>query len=232
MKLHLLIIPVLLLSMCISINDHHASVTETDTGEITGFVIDQNGGGINAATVILRNQDRIQTPSLGKILSSAVRSFAGKQFDTTTTLTTGAFTFVSVDTGRFLLEIRAGSAVGAIAQATVTLSDPTVTVGNVTVDSVGSITGTIAPSGLIDLSAPFIYIRELALSVPVGIDGTFDVPGLPRWTYDLRLYDGDSIVASALDTMKIAIDDTKPVVLTDIGIRTGSVNIDGTVQER
>jgi len=187
-----------------------ASVTETDTGTITGWVVNGDNEGIGGADVILRNR--------------------GMHPDSTTTSFDGFYSFDSIAAGKYYIEINAHDTLGAVVEAEITEDAPEAAVDSVVVKPFGTIQGSLDNS-LVRDDATFLYLVELDREVPVGNLGWFLISGVPARDYTIRLIEDDSIVTSLLDTVVISVAGKDTAKIFHIGTKSGTVTIDGTIEE-
>lgn len=188
---------------------------------MSGIVVDKNGNGISAADVIMRSESIVNkiTVGLSKMsLATTATRFSGKQFDSTKTSLTGFFAFDSVDTGHYYIEINDHNVLGALARATITTAKPVCVVDTITLKHFGAIQGSV-DSALVKSGNAYVQIVELGRSVAVGASGKFEINLVPPDTgYTIRLVIDSNVVASPLDTEKIAVKEGDTAY---VGIRQG-----------
>lgn len=232
---NILIATTLFFLVCIKAPNEITTVSETDSGQILGVVVYKNGHGVKGADVVLRHEDMLKkiVVGLGKIVSSNEEiAFSGKRFDSTITTPAGVFAFDSVDTGKFLIEINDHDSLGALVEAEITIEEPVYNVDSIVLNKFGAIRGNVNTELLSSTDENNIFIAELDRKIPINEDGSFNADNLPEYNYTIHILVGDSVIASVLDTAKIEIKEEETRVFSDIGIETGSIEIDGTIEER
>jgi Carboxypeptidase regulatory-like domain/Leucine rich repeat len=150
----------------------------TETVGIVGTVVDTAGRPVSGASVKLRRADFLDTAQnvLQKtkvLLADAVTNDSGK------------YSFGSIDSGAYKIEIIDGNSNGALLACTVKTSDSLIVLSNRTLKPTGSITGNIPPSvGGGELVTACVY--GLEVSATTGPMGDFILSGLPEGTYSIH----------------------------------------------
>lgn len=169
--------------------------SETDTGssaQVTGIVTRANGATVAGGMVVLREASG-GTPA--HTLTSPRQAL-------TTTL--GSFCFDSVDPGRYYVESRDGDSLGALGTLNVPDAD-TVIRADLVVGPLGAISGALDPSLTPAPSGLVLYIVELDRAVMADSVGTFTFLALPQATYTIRVFRYDSLLATPLDSVGVAV---------------------------
>jgi hypothetical protein len=168
----------------------------TETVGIVGTVVDSGGGPVSGASVKLRRSDFLDTAqnALQKtkvLLADAITNDSGK------------YSFGSVDTGAYTIEIIGGNSNGALLACTVKTSDSLVVLSNRTLKPTGSITGNI-PLSVGGGEQVTACVYGLDISATTGPMGDFTLNGLPEGTYSLHFISNVAIYAP-FDTTGITI---------------------------
>lgn len=195
------------------------SVTETDTGQISGWVVDKQGRNVRDADVLLRSADITRDVAPGSRAVDSVR-----------TSTEGFFRFSGIAAGDYLIEINDHDSLGSVAEVTIIKESPVTSVDTIEIGKLGIIRGSIDPS-MIGGDSTFLYIVELDRRIPVDSLGRFLTGHLPAREYTIRLVTNTTVTPSRLDTVVISVMEEDTVAAYNIGTRSGSVIIDGPIDE-
>jgi hypothetical protein len=142
----------------------------------------------------------------------------------------GIFEYDSVDTGRFTIAVNYRDSLGALAGIAIDTADTQVSV-EVKLGLLGSVDGRLDTALLAGRDSVSLYLPELHLVVTVNPDGSFAIPSVPAWVYAVRVMVGDSVVNSPLDTIPIPVREGDTTIVRNLGGRTGTVVINGSVVE-
>jgi len=204
--------------------------TETDTGQITGWVVYKNKKAVRDADVILRDADMIQMVSIGQAKQRALTkkcSSAEMMPESTNTSPAGFFSFSEVDIGDYYIEINDHS-LGAVAEAAISDDKPVCSIDTIVLKQTGTIEGSIDKS-LIKVDSTFVYIVEIDRRVSVDSLGRFLIENVPARDYTIRIMENSTVVESLLDTIEVSESDT--VSVYNIGAEFGTIDIDGIIHE-
>lgn len=232
MKIALIVGYLLLLGLDCSRHDT-VSVTETDTGVITGWVTGPDRQGIGDADVILHNADKVKAVASirGSVNALAKRTVvAATNSDSAKTSPAGFFTFESVKIGHYYIEVNDHDSRGAVAEVFVTEDDPEPEPDTLVVGHFGTIKGSLYNTSA-DSNAKYIYIIEIDRKVPIDSLGRFLVDNVPARDYTVRLIQNGLIIPSLLDTLVISVVQQDTAKAYNIGTETGSITIKGTIGE-
>jgi hypothetical protein len=209
-----------------------ASVSETNTGQIKGWVVNEDDKVVKGAQVILRSvtlpvaaAPKASLPSLGKVAQPG-----DLQADTTTTSSKGSFSFDSVAIGDYYIEINDRDSRGALVEASITDNTTVQIIDTVVIKPFASITGSLDES-LITSESTYLYLIELDRKVPIDSLGIFLITNVPERDYTIRLIENENITTSVLDTVIITVEEQDTVKAFYLGSKTGIVTIDGTIEE-
>ncbi len=86
----------------------------------------------------------------------------------------------------YLLSIENGDTLGAVDTFTIT-EKGIVDLGSPSLEKVGSLTGTVDSLFLDIYASVFLYIEGLERTVPINSDGSFTIPSLAPWNYNITL---------------------------------------------
>ena len=205
--------------------------TETDTGQITGWVVYKNKKAVRDADVILRDADMIQMVSIGQAKQRALTkkcSSAEMMPESTNTSPAGFFSFSEVDIGDYYIEINDHDSLGAVAEAAISDDKPVCSIDTIVLKQTGTIEGSIDKS-LIKVDSTFVYIVEIDRRVSVDSLGRFLIENVPARDYTIRIMENSTVVESLLDTIEVSESDT--VSVYNIGAEFGTIDIDGIIHE-
>jgi hypothetical protein len=222
-----------LLLLSIDCANRVASVTETDTGRITGCVVGLNKHGIHAADVILRSADQLNMVSASRAKRAMTLKIAAQiamQPESTKSSPAGFFSFDSIALGNYYIEVNDHDSLGAVIEASVTKKSPQQVVDTVVARQLGAIKGSLGNS-LINHDSTFIYIVEVDRKVPIDSVGSFLINNLPARDYTIRLLENKTIVYSLLDTIVISVTEQDTTKAYGIGAKFGTIVIGGPIRE-
>jgi hypothetical protein len=212
-----------LILMFVVCSRHTASVTETDTGRITGWVVDGDKQGVAGAVVVVRS-DETDSP-----VSAAKKAVAGSRVtDSATTSADGFFAFESVEAGDYYVEVNYRDSLGSIVGVTLKNDTQSGTTDTIMVKPLGALEGSI-PRNLMNSDSTFIYIIELDRRIAPDSQGYFLIGSIPAFTYTVRIVGSADVGPSHLDIVVIEEQDTTRVF--NIGAETGTITIDGAIEE-
>jgi hypothetical protein len=182
--------------------------SETETGTVIGKVLNMSNSAVPDAHIKLHALRPIVSATLSAMLNdSGLRVVvSGIQ---------GDFRIDSVDAGSYFLEILTADSTEGKAQYLTMGKDSLVRI-TAFVQQTGSIRGKLDSSQLrsgVNYSA---LIHEIARAQAVDSTGGFFIKNVPSCSlYTLRLFAGDSLKASSLDTIRVTIEPGKAVVIGD-----------------
>lgn len=186
------------------------SGTETDTGTITGLVVNEQQQVVTGAQVILRTAAENRLPHE-----------TAKRICMTHTSADGSFTFTSVTSGKYYIEINDHDTTGSLVSISVAATDHSSNVDTMTTHRFGAICGSIDTVLLPAVSAS-VYIPELDRTMPVASDGRFMVAGVPEYAYTIRLVEittASTVLIAATHVHVVKSDTTR---IEDLGAPAGS----------
>lgn len=204
-------------------------VDETDTGVgcvIRGAVVFRDTTPVVGADVNLYDQSSLRLFVLQKTLEPVLIRDGYR-----VTGGDGVFQFDSVDTGRFTVAIDYRDSLGALVPVSIDTED-TLVRADAQLGLKGSVDGQLDTALFAGLDSVGLFLPEINQAVPVDSLGFFTVPGIPAWDYVVYLMVGDSLVSSALDTVRIPVLEGDTTVVRNLGGETGTVIIKGTIQEQ
>jgi hypothetical protein len=213
---------------CSCSNNNIAGVgSETDTGcTVAGLIQYSDSSAVVHAGVILHDQRLIKRITLNKMAAAPILIRSGNTF----TNINGFFSFDSVDTGGYLVEVNDHDSLGAVLPATVKPKDTLVQV-NGTLKRCGLIIGKVDTSGIGKNKTISIYLPEIGRTINVDSSGNFVITNLPVWNYQLRLAVQDTIIRLPRDTVAIPVNPADTTWITSFGLKTGTIIIDGKIIE-
>jgi hypothetical protein len=201
--------------------------TETDTGQLQGYVVDEQKNPIGSAVVILR--EREASASLHRTLATQPPPITGRS-DTTRTTENGLFVFNSLRKGAYYLEVNDRDKRGAVVDGTLPQKGAPLIPDTIVVREFGAIRGSIDRS-LVKGDSTFIYVIELDRRVPVDSLGYFLIGHVAAYDYSIRLIENRSFIPSVLDTVVIAVAVHDTATVFGIGNKPGSMVIHGIIHE-
>ncbi len=231
MKLKLLFCSLVII--CSDCSREIASVTETDSGSITGWVVDDGKRGISGAVVTLRSTAILNETATGYVPSSTVAKrslYIHVTADSVRTSRDGYFVFDSVAEGSYYLEVNAHDSSGSIMEISVGTDSSEHSVDSVTAQKFGAIRGSINIS-LLPSDSVFIYVVELDRMISIDTAGYFSTNKVPSCDYHIQLVEKTVPIPSLLDTIVISVSLQDTAEVYGIGVEAGSLDIQGTVQE-
>ena len=150
----------------------------TETVGIVGTAVDAGGRPVSGASVKLRRTDFLDTAQEALLKSKVLLADA-------VTNDSGKYSFGSIDTGAYTIEIIDAESNGALVACTVKTSDSLIVLSNRTLKPTGSLTGNIPPSvGGGEFVTACVY--GLDVSATTGPMGDFILNGLPEGTYSIH----------------------------------------------
>ena len=224
-----------LLAIFIDCSDNCTSVTETDSGVITGWVVDGDRQGIAGAAVTLRTIDLSGEAIAGGVLPQpglARRTdlYIGVSAISTQTSPGGFFTFDSVLWGDYYLEVNSHDSSGAIVDVSIGKNAPIQSVDTVTAGKFGAIKGSIDLS-LVKTDSTVIYVMKLDRSMRIDSSDVFYLDNVPASDYYLQLVDDSTLVPSLLDTVVVSVAGEDTAEVYGIGVEPGTLNMNGVIRE-
>ncbi|MFP4242600.1 MAG: hypothetical protein ACLFQB_12200 [Chitinispirillaceae bacterium] len=231
---YLLLIPELLFFVCAIEPPNVAGVSETDSGQITGYVVYRDGGYCSGADVIIRDEKMVKKIDVALEKTRQTKSGHDEDLiiDSTKTSPAGIFVFDSVDPGNYLIEVNDHDSLGALVEAQVLFDKPICEIDSIFLQRMGSFTGKVNPD-LIEKSGEYrIYIPELNRYYKIDSEGKCEGGSLPPYEYTIHLVAQDSIIESPFDTLSLIVQEDNTTKVTESGIQIGSVSINGKIEER
>jgi len=206
------------------VNQVSGTLSETDTGcALEGYVVYANGISASKAKVLLHDMQSVSVITLAK-KKALTRS------GITQTNINGFFSFDSVDTGKYIVEVNDHDTSGALLSVQIKHKDTLVTV-NALLRIFGCIIGKIDTSKDFITPNTVIYLPELNRIIKIDSSGTFIIPSLPEWNYQLRIAIRDSLIRLPSDTITIPVKPGDTTRVISFGSKTGSIVITGKVEE-
>jgi hypothetical protein len=213
---------------CSCSNNNIAGVgSETDTGcTVAGLIQYSDSSAVVHAGVTLHDQRLIKKITLGKMAAAPVLIRSGSTF----TNINGFFSFDSVDTGGYLVEVNDHDSLGAVLPATVKPKDTLVQV-NGTLKRFGIIIGKVDTAGIGKNKNVSIFLPEIGRIITVDSAGNFIIKNLPVWNYQMRLAIQDTVVRLPLDSVLIPVKPADTTWIISFGSKSGTVILDGKIIE-
>lgn len=204
--------------------------SETTNGRVSGKVILPGGSPAIGAHAEIRSTD--YAAAVPKALAKT-----WEQADDGLTDSNGCFTFDSLDTGSYSVEINDRSALAVLKQCSISPDRHPVNVGTITMQCYAAVTGEVnidaAPGAVW-----YVQVYGLERLAPVDGSGTFTISDLPAGTFRLRIVCSDSAVQPVIID-KVTTMPGATTVVPSVGWRSsrqlalnttaGGANVAGTV---
>jgi hypothetical protein len=204
-----------LIFFCCANNDI-SSVTETETGEITGRVVDENGFPVSGAMVILRYRQEDTTNKLSKIDLQNI--FGIMQNDSMYSGINGHFSFKNIDTGTYYLECNILDSLGAIKTIQLNEKRRKAELNDVACLPMSHIEGKVENAILDEID--FLYIEKLDLRIEITASGYYSTKMIPAGSYKIQAVANKAPFSSYFDTLEIQV---VPKKVTGIEYRSDSL---------
>jgi hypothetical protein len=187
-----------------------ASITETETGEITGQIVDETGHLMEGVRVTLHGS---KENSLQSSLSKRSTSLPSHMLTiVTTTTTNGYYKFKNLPIDQYFIETNLKDSTGALIEAEVTKEHLVDTMPVTGLKLLGSIRGSV-PDSLRGKQDVYVYLNKVDRFISVNKDGSFTIESVPSSDYKLTFVTSNQGIQTRFDSIQIIVSPGKPAVL-------------------
>jgi hypothetical protein len=188
-----------------------ASITETETGEITGQIVDETGNLMGGVQVTLHGSKDYKLQST---LSKRNASFPPHMITlVTSTTTNGYYKFKNLPFDQYYIEVNHNDSTGALAVTEVTKGHFIDTLPVTRLKLLGSIRGTV-PDSLRGNQGVYVYLDKIDRLISVNEDGFFTIENIPSADYKLTFIRSNQGIQTRCDSTQIIVSPGKPTVLS------------------